>query len=95
MPLHILLVFIHVGWVVISYVMLLLVKSCYDWMVPTLPVPLYHLIGSCVIVFGRFGRLIQYGWRWAWWGQGMVRVIITVGNYRQISRAGSGGRKTY
>jgi len=75
MPLHILLVFIHVGWMVISYVMLLLGKSCYDWMVPTLPVLLYCLIGSCVIVFivlfGRFGRLIQHGWRLVWLGSGV------------------------
>jgi len=75
MPLHVLLMLIHVGWVVIGYVMLLLVKSCCNWMVPTLPVSLYCLIGSCVIVFiefGRFGRLIQHGWRLVWWGQGLV-----------------------
>jgi hypothetical protein len=34
------------------------------------------------IVFGRFGRLIQFGWRVGWWGQGLVRVIITVRNHR-------------
>ena len=72
--------FIHVGWVVVGYVMLLLVKSCYDWVVPILSVLLYCPIGSCVrcIVFGRFGRLIQYGWCRGRLGQGLVRVILTV-----------------